>query len=633
MIGVRAEASLLERIVRGLLHPESPVSYNLIVPPGFGEDRLAQLLGEKLRSQPEKPLVAVVSADQIRNADSYAYQLFEQWRGCGAQLGAPVPGNSLNRITQFLDLLPKGRPAIQILTRFHKVLDVFDASFLGDLRDRERAYVVRSICVSPYGYDELRQRWREVGHFFCNSDYGLPHRVEPVEPLEAEEAVEIAAGKGVPAHVAKVAAGLTGCFPEPFEGVVNAWVRLGRPALGSGVQVELRREAQRGMKRFVEWLDPDGQRAYRDAVLELHVDPNQQEAGLLLERHPWGRVLLKDGRLRTELLAGAVVVDYLQPKKGRREQLSDVDLWNKGAALYRGWRFALAKKLLDVRRKAGGIPNYLAVLDAHALVMGELYGGDAEAAMTACDWEAACKALRVAEGQVSGWRLGEEGLSRLGGRYEGLGRFCQTVHAARRANPRVVDVLLGMRGDAAKTDRRAAMTLLVAHLTYDSRISGDTLACQTALPLLEQVFRAWAFVALGLNYYAAPAGHEDIWKQVEPCFGGVVRRPTAGEEFTSFEAFAYFCIALHRRDHADKGRLRPEEGLEALERSLGVLNARRDLAHAVSLVDPKIRRNYFEITNRWLDCVLACDVGVGTRDELLGVVEPLPLLTPEGELR
>ena len=46
-----------------------------------------------------------------------------------------------------------------------------------------------------------------------------------------------------------------------------------------------------------------------------------------------------------------------------------------------------------------------------------------------------------------------------------------------------------------------------------------------------------------------------------------------------------------------------------------------------------IRRNYFEITNRWLDCVLACDVGVGTRDELLGVVEPLPLLTPEGELR
>jgi hypothetical protein len=400
------------------------------------------------------------------------------------------------------------------------------------------------------------------------------------------------------------------------------------------VQGDLRREIQRALGRFVRWLDQDGQTVYRDAVLALHVDPDQEESVLLLERHPWGKVLLRTGRVRAEQLAAAVVMGYMQPAKGPDgAQLSDIELWHKGAALYRGWRFELARNLLEVRRNAGSLPSYLAVLDVHAHVMGELYGGDAEAAMTACDWEAACKALRAAEGQISGWRLGEEELSRLRGRYEGVGKFCQTVHAARRANPRVVDVLLGMRGDAAKADRRAAMTLLVAHLTYDSRISGDTLACQAALPLLEQIFRAWAFVALGVNYYAAPDGYEDIWKEVEPCFGGVVRRPTAGGEFTSFEAFAYFCIALHQRDHADKGRLRPEEGLEALERSLGVLNARRDLAHAVSLVDPKIRRNYFEITNRWLDCVLACDVGVGTRDELLGVVEPLPLLTPEGELR
>jgi hypothetical protein len=399
------------------------------------------------------------------------------------------------------------------------------------------------------------------------------------------------------------------------------------------VQVELRREAQRGMRRFVEWLDPDGQRAYRDAVLELHVDPSQQEAGLLLERHPWGRVLLKDGRLRTEVIAAAVVVDYLQPKKGRREQLSDVDLWNKGAALYRGWRFALAKKLLDARRKAGGIPNYLAVLDAHASVMAEVYGGESEAPMAGCDWEKACGAIRAASGEVSGWRLEPEDLDRVKSRYDELLRFCETVLNAGRVNPRVVDVLLGIRGSGAKRDRRVAVTLLVAHLAYDSRIGGDTLACQAALPLLEQVFRAWAFVCLGVNYYAAPDGHEEIWQQVAPRFEGTLRRPAANSEFSSFEAFAYFTIALHERAHSEESKLRPEVNLKALERSLSVLDVRRDLAHSVALVNPKLRRNYFELTDRWLECLLRCDGSLGTREELLGVVEPLPLLTPDGQLR
>ena len=169
----------------------------------------------------------------------------------------------------------------------------------------------------------------------------------------------------------------------------------------------MRREAQRGLGPFVRWLDPDGKTVYRDAVLALHVDPKQQEAVLLLERHPWGKILLRDGRIRPEQLAAAVVAEYMQPAKGRGQaRLSDAELWQKGAALYRGWRFALAKKLLDVRRNAGGIPSYLSVLDAHACVITEVYGGEAEAPMTACDWDAASQALKSAETQMSAWRLG-----------------------------------------------------------------------------------------------------------------------------------------------------------------------------------------------------------------------------------
>ena len=635
MIGVRQEYELIERIVRGLLHPESPVSYNLVVPPGFGEDRLAEVLAAKLKAHPQKPLVAILSADLIRNADSYASELFAQWNACGAGLPSAPANTSLNRITQFFDLLPQGRPAIQILTRFHRILDVFDASFLGDLRDRERASIVRSVCVSPHGYDELRQRWRQRGHFFCNSDYGWSHHVELVEPLEIEDAVQVESLAEVPAYLAKLVAAWTGNYPEPFECVIKHWIRLGRPSPTTMVQADLKREAQKALKRFVKWIDPGETATYRDAVLDLEIDPDEQEAILRLNRHPWKGVLLnKKGRIRADQLATAIVADYLQPEGEKTQhRVGDVELWTKGAALYRGWRFVLAQKLLAIRCEAGGIPSYLAILSLHAQVMAEVYGGESESPMTDCSWDTACGALRKARDQIADLRLEQEHSERLIDRYEEFLRFCATVQKASSANSRVVDVLLGIRGGLAQPNRRIALTLLAAHLAYDSRIPGDTLACQAALPLLEQVFRAWAFVCLGLNYYAAPAGHEEIWKQVEPFFDGTLRRPEPNSEFPSFEAFAYFSIAMHQNTHADRGELRPEADLKTLQRSLSILDIRRDLAHALAFVNPKLRRTYFDVTNRWLDCLLRCDASVVTREELLGVVEPLPLLSPDGQFK
>lgn len=630
MIGVRQESELIERIVRGLLHAESPVSYNLVVPPGFGEDRLAEALAAKLRSHPQKPLVAMLSADVIRSADSYARELFTQWNACGAGLPVAPENTSLNRITQFFDLLPQGRPAIQILTRFHKILDVFDASFLGDLRDRERASIMRSVCVSPHGYDELRQRWRQHGHFFCNSDYGWSHHVELVEPVEAEDAVQAAVSVGVLPSLGKLIAAWTGGYPEPFDCVVKRWNWLGRPSPTPEVRADLRREAQKSLKRFVKWIDPGENSTYRDAVLRLEIDPEEQEAILLLDRHPWKGVLIKNGRLRADQLAATVVAEYLQP--GSQHKLTDVDLWTKGAALYHGWRFVLTQKLLGLRCEAGGIPGYLAILSLHSQVMAEVYGGEAESPMTDCSWETACGALRKARDQIADLRLEQEHCERLMGRYEEFFRLCATVQNARSANPRVVDVLLGTRGGNGSIDRRAAFTLLAAHLAYDCRIPGDTLACQTALPLLEQVFRAWAFVSMGLNYYAAPEGHGQVWERVEPCFDGKVRRPEPGCEFSSFECFAYFAIALHEERQPQDNHLRPEVDRKALERSLGVLDLRRDLAHALSVVNPTLRRNFFEITERWLKCLFDCDPTIGTREELLATIEPLQLISPDGHL-
>lgn len=635
MIGIRQENELLDRIVRGLLHPESPVSYNLVVPPGFGEDHLAEALAAKLKSHAQKPLVAVLSADLIRSADTYARELIAQWNACGAGLPAAPTNSSLNRITQFFEMIPQGRPAIQILTRFHRILDVFEASFLGDLRDRERMSMVRSVCISPHGYDELRQRWRQRGHYFCNSDYGWSHHVELVEPMAIDDAVKSATSAGVPEFLAKFVAAWTGNYPEPFEWVINHWKRLGRPAPTNAVQADLRREAQKALRRFVKWIDPGETSIYRDAVLDLEINPDEQEAVLRLNGHPWKNILLNErGRIRADQLSAAIVTEYLHPEvRSGKHKVSDVELWTKGAALYRGWRFVLAQNLLATRCEAGGVPRYLTILRLHAQIMTEVYGGESESPMTDCDWEAACSALRKARDQIGDLRLDQEYSERLTGRYEEFFQFCSRVLEASRVNSRVVDVLLGIRGGTMDPDWRVALTLLVAHFAYDSRIPGDTLACQAALPLLEQVFRAWAYVCLDLNYYAAPTGYDDIWQQVSSFFDGALRRSEPNSEFPSFEAFAYFSIALHRSIHEDERDLRPEADLKALERSLSVLDLRRDLAHALAFANPRLRHSYFEVTNRWLDCLLRCDTSVVTREELLSVVEPLPLLGPDGQFR
>ena len=252
----------------------------------------------------------------------------------------------------------------------------------------------------------------------------------------------------------------------------------------------------------MKWIDPGETATYRDAVLELEIDPDEQEAILRLNRHPWKGVLLnRKGRIRADQLAAAVVTEYLQPDGQQgQHKVGDAELWTKGAALYRGWRFILAQNLLAVRCEAGGIPSYLAILRLHAQIMAEVYGGESESPMTDCNWEKACGALRTAPGQIADLRLEQEHSERLIGRYEEFLRFCSTVQEASLASSRVVDVLLGIRGGTEQPNRRIALTLLVAHLAYDSRIPGDTLACQAALPLLEQVFRVWAFVCLGLNY-------------------------------------------------------------------------------------------------------------------------------------
>jgi hypothetical protein len=70
--------------------------------------------------------------------------------------------------------------------------------------------------------------------------------------------------------------------------------------------------------------------------------------------------------------------------------------------------------------------------------------------------------------------------------------------------------------------------------------------------------------------------------------------------------------------------------------SLGIVilwNIRRDAAHSVFICNSKKRKSYFELIDRWLDCLIeVCPTNI-YREDLLRIVEPLPLIQADGSVK
>ena len=123
MIGVKNQNQLVDEVVACLIHPTYPTSWNLVVPPGFGEDALSEQIVIKLRALEPKPFVAVVSSDSIQNVTAYVRQLHRQWSAT-CPIAQPIPDEAADILLQnLLGVLPTERPVIQVLKRFHKILD------------------------------------------------------------------------------------------------------------------------------------------------------------------------------------------------------------------------------------------------------------------------------------------------------------------------------------------------------------------------------------------------------------------------------------------------------------------------------------------------------------------------------
>src|SRR5215813_11486537 len=254
MIGVRNQENLIEEVVAGLVHSDYPTSWNLVVPPGFGEDGLGDQIAARVREHSSNPVLAILSSDEVQGVDMYARELHRQWSET-IQVPGPAQGEATEAfLRRLLSSLPTERPAIQVLKRFHKVLDSLESWVLGLLRGYERNHRLLTVTISPYSYEELKKRWRRLGHLLTASNYGDTHSVYSVELLSPSDILDICRANGIPDHISQYALDLTGGYPEPFNELIAFWMRMQKPPLQPDVKIKFRKAAEQHLRRFVEWL-------------------------------------------------------------------------------------------------------------------------------------------------------------------------------------------------------------------------------------------------------------------------------------------------------------------------------------------------------------------------------------------
>jgi hypothetical protein len=443
LINVKNQNQLVNEVVAGLIHPTYPTSWNLVVPPGFGEDTFGEQIAAKLRALEPKPFVAVLSSDSIQSVTSYVRQLYRQWSETSqiVQPGQNEPADVL--LQNFLGLLPTERPVIQILKRFHKILDSLQEEWvLGALRTAEQGHRLRTVAISPYPHEELKKRWKLRGHVFSNSDYGDTHMIRIVEPLSADEILDICRSKGIPDHVTQYALALTGGYPEPFNELIAVWMRMQQPPLRPEVKLELQKTTEQRLRRFVKWLDTLNETRYRDLVIDLHQRVESGAAYELLSYHPWKRLLLNDDGLRAESVGYAAVsaaISEAIDKKAENTITSNVA--ERARTMYERRQYSTVLRLLE--RVDPTTPHaYLQILKVHTSVMSVLYGSESGELGVDTDWSKLRQAVKGARKSLEKDQEIISSYSQIESRYRDLEQVSESIIAAMSGGKRrVVDIL------------------------------------------------------------------------------------------------------------------------------------------------------------------------------------------------
>jgi hypothetical protein len=634
------QGKLVEQIAADLVGSH-PSCWDLVLPPGFGEERFAEALAHRLRADPRSPRVSARGADHS-NATIRAFvnALHRDWSETTA------PPKPLSKIAdQYLDLLlaemgGKERPLILILKRFHKVLDSLNKWVLGKLRTEEQARRLHTVIITPLPLTALKKRWEARRHYFSTSDYGdSRHVTETAKPPTPDEVAGNCTALEIPDSVVDFALRLTGGYPESLAAVLEWWDKRGRPDLKPRNRAQMLELARDQLSVFVEWLDPleDGQ--YRDHVINLYHGVDTDKAREAFTIHPWEHVILEDGGLRAEALGAAALKAALADTgrgTGRRSPWQDVP--GRARLLYQRRQYAAAVQALK-----GADPARLTAHDrllwAHAAVMRATHGAEGDEHLGE---DTDCRALREALRDVrkvlaeSDLGLSASDQRKIEGRYEQLEGVADAICAAAAVEGpfrgRLVDILAGF-GPEKDCNTRGAALLLLVKFEAGKAIAGDASACQFALSLPEQIFRIWALWKIGISYYDAPATDDPAWEIVEaewPAVRERVRRAVQHGHFPSFFAFAYFVLA--------RARLLSTGNPAGVEMTFNQLasdlstyeRVRTGSAHGIYLTSKRDRDRYFDLIDRWLTTLIAACPEKVSREELMELIEPLPLVNSDG---
>ncbi len=644
-VDFRNKGPLIGELVTSVVG-DYPSCWNVVLPPSFGEELFAEALGRALRASPSRPRVAIQGAD-ITNPSIGDFIRDVHWKW-SEERDPPKRLHASANVA--LDMLldwsrHSERPLVLVLKRFHKVLDCLDKWVLGKLSTEEESRRLRTITISPLPYSDLKKRWESHNHYFTTSDYGRTHARKNVEPLPASDLVSAcqALCPRIPDSVISFVAKLTGGYPEPMSKLLEWWLSHARPQLRPDIRGELLNYASNLLVNFVEWLDPLEEGVYRDHVIDIYHGVDIDNARDAFRNHPWRDVVLDEDGLRAEALGAAALRIAIGPASAVQTQRSRwYEMSERSVQLYERQQYESAFRVLEMPER-GRLKPHDELLKYHSQIMRLIAGGDGDDHLGEdTNYRRLKDALQHASDLLQKGSLGisQAEQQKIQGRYRQLYEIADAIDATSAVDGpfkgRIVDILAGFAGEAHRNPR-AAVLLLLVKAAIGAAIAGDASACQFALALPEQVFRVWALWKLSVDYYKAPSDLAHIWELLEkrwPSTHGDLVRAVPNMPIPSFFIFAHFAIAKWQRLPSEEQMSAPETTFNDLMASLSAYSAvRTGKSHGLFRTSKRERDNYFALIERWLTALLAACPNGTNRDELLEVVEPLPLVDVNGFVR
>jgi hypothetical protein len=619
--------TLTSELVADVLHPDFGTSCLVVIPPCFGATELASLIAHGIAAHPSSPPVASISPDAVPDGEGYVATLIAQW-GERAVIPRRETTESLEMfVRRVMAVGTSQRPLVQVVERFHKILDCIDPWLLGLMRTEEQSRRLRSIVLCPYPYDEIKRRWERIGVKLTVSNYGDKHVIRRVQMPSPDMVRTRLLPFGIPDHILQHLMVVSGAYPEILASLLEFWVREGRPEqLTNKLRLAVREHAVSHAAGVIRILDVPGSTFYLERLIDLHFGIGR-EAQQYLSQHPWAPFLLDaDGNLRSECLGLAALRFWLGGMNSQWPGRSLPVLSHRARELYESGQYGAAAQSVD--SISGEIPASLEVLTLHSKIMTALFGQSGEeTAGENTEWPAVLEGIRAARRRLdrddidAGWRGIAE--SRWGELETVATKVCEVRHWGQA---RVVDALAGMISGHWTTSNWTALLLIILSVESGRAIRGNVSAIRAVLPIPEQIYRLWAFWRFRLNYYEAP-NLSHVWDIVVAAWPyEKPAQPKEGGSFQSFELFAYVGMALHLQSGSGSA---PEVDWQNLRKALSHLEIRRDAAHAIVLSDSRRRQRYFELVDRWVEVLFQACPETVVRDELLAVIDPLPLLDPD----